>query len=215
MVSAGLHLSDALAPVQISNAFILYAHPWWRCWQEVLLFPGRMDTGVGLHIRAPAPRAILPPILTSLPLLRSFVVWVAAHGDGIKRDGSPPCPRCPKMPDLGWHLTLTTVFKVVSARLTPLLFPLPILRPECSCPGQVQKMSAEVSGNLPPRLVLPGVVARLNSFSQWVEAGGEAQRGRPEKRSAAEARDNKIASPGVLASVRFAARDQARSWEQK
>eukprot|EP00752_Nemacystus_decipiens_P012958 g11467.t1 len=64
---------------------------------------------------------------------------------------------------------------------------------------QVQKMSAEIAGILPPRLVLPTLVSRLGLFCEAVEAaeaGGGEVKGRP----AGNLGDDDLASPGTLAS---------------
>lgn len=63
----------------------------------------------------------------------------------------------------------------------------------------MQKVSAEIAGILPPRLVLPGVVSRLCLFSEAVEAaegGGEVKGS-----SLGKPGDDELASPGTLASV--------------
>lgn len=61
-------------------------------------------------------------------------------------------------------------------------------------------MSAEISGIIPPRLVLPGVVSRLVIFSEAVEAAEEAA-GEVERNPPGNPGDDDLAPPGTLASV--------------
>ncbi|CAM9380716.1 unnamed protein product [Ectocarpus sp. 8 AP-2014] len=59
---------------------------------------------------------------------------------------------------------------------------------------QIQRMSAEVSGILPPRLVLPGVVSRTFRFCESVEGSSSEDPG------AEHQGDDSVESPGTLAS---------------
>lgn len=69
-------------------------------------------------------------------------------------------------------------------------------------------MSAEVSGSLPPRLVLPGVVSRLTRFCESVESTEQSGRDSGENVSAGDQGDDELASPGTLASVRIRVQDR-------
>ena len=70
--------------------------------------------------------------------------------------------------------------------------------------AQVQKIAAEVSGKLPPRLTFPRIVSTLNSFSESVELGNDAIIGE----KSCEARgDDALVSSGTLAAVRKTLRD--------
>lgn len=66
--------------------------------------------------------------------------------------------------------------------------------------SQVQKAAAEVSGKLPPRLTLPGIISTLNRFSESVETGTDSK-----KLGAASTEetdgDDELLSPGTLAAV--------------
>lgn len=62
---------------------------------------------------------------------------------------------------------------------------------------QVQKLAAEVSGKLPPRLVIPGAVARLNAYAGMIEDDDEPGI----INTPIENGDDAVVSPGVIATV--------------
>ena len=64
--------------------------------------------------------------------------------------------------------------------------------------SQVQKVAAEVSGKLPPRLTFPGIIFTLNSFSELVELETDAK---SRARSTEADGDGALVSPGTLAAV--------------
>ncbi|CAN0425826.1 unnamed protein product [Pylaiella littoralis] len=65
---------------------------------------------------------------------------------------------------------------------------------------QVQKLSAETSGRLPPRLVLPEVVSRLHRFCEWAELSEEESRENSEQLLAKKPGDGDRAPQATLAS---------------